>query len=77
MQLPINFPDEGDVIYEDSLRFRALTPEEKVQAIGQCYLDYMSLRGLSGRAEQMDRFAEEQKQLERQAITAFVERHHG
>jgi hypothetical protein len=31
---------------------------------------------ISGRAEQMDRFAEEEKRLQWQAIFEFAERHH-
>jgi hypothetical protein len=77
MNLPIRFPDDADVIYEDAARFRALTPEEKVRMLGSCFRDYQSLRTLSGRAEQIDRFAEEEERLEWQAVLDFAARHHG
>ena len=75
MNLPIRFPNNADVIYEDAARFRALSPEEQVRRLGSCFRDYQSLRILSGRATQIDRFAEEEKRLEWQAILDFAARH--
>jgi hypothetical protein len=76
VNLPIRFPIDADVIYEDAARFRALSPEERVRVLGSCFQDYQSLRMLSGRAEQIDRFAEEEQQLEWKAILEFAARHH-
>ena len=76
MELPIRFPNESDVIYQDAARFRALTPDERARALRSCLQDYQDLRTLSGRAEEMDRFAEEEEHLERQAILDFAARHH-
>ena len=76
MNIPIRFPNNADVIYEDAARFRALSPEEQVRVLGSCFHDYQSLRMISGRATQIDRFAEEEKRLERQAILEFAARHH-
>jgi len=75
MELPIRFPNAADVIYEDAMRFRALSPDERARALRSCLQDYQDLRAISGRAEQMDRFAQEEEALERQAILDFAERH--
>ena len=76
MNLPIRFPNDADVIYEDAARFRALASEEKIRQLGSSFQDYRSLRELSGRAEQIDRFAEEEERLEWQAVLDFAARHH-
>ena len=76
MEPQIRFPNHADVIYEDARRFRSLSPEERVRRLGSCFQDYLSLRALSGRAEQIDRFAEEEERLEWQAILDFAARHH-
>jgi hypothetical protein len=76
VNIPNCFPGDADVIYDDAARFRALSPDERVRMLGSCFQDYRSLRMLSGRAEQMDRFAEEEEQLEWQAILDFAARHH-
>ena len=76
MNLPIRFPNDADVIAADAARFRALTAEEQVRLLGSCFQDYQSLRMVSGRAEQIDRFAEEEERLEWKAILEFAARHH-
>ena len=76
MNLPIRFPNDADVIAADAARFRALTAEEQVRKLGSCFQDYLSLRMVSGRAEQIDRFAEEEERLEWKAILEFAARHH-
>ncbi len=76
MNLPIRFPNDADVIAEDAARFRALPPDDRVRLLGSCFRDYLSLRAISGRSEQMDRFAEEEEALERKAVLEFAARHH-
>ncbi len=75
MILPIRFPDEGDVIAEEAARFRALSPQAQVRALGECYRLYHFLRTTSGREAQMDRLAEEEEQLGRDAIREFCQRY--
>ena len=77
MDLPIRFPDNADVIYEDAARFRALTPEAQVRALDDCFRLYRFLRAASGRAEQIDRIAEEEDRLSWKAIQEFAARHGG
>ena len=76
MDLPIRFPNYTDVIAEDAARFRALSADDQVRMLGSCFRDYQSLRAISGRAEQMDRLAEEEERLEWKAILEFAARHH-
>jgi hypothetical protein len=76
VELQIQFPDNAEVIYQDANRFRSMSPEERVRMLGSCFQDYQSLRMLSGRAEQIDRFAEAEERLEWQAILDFAARHH-
>ena len=75
MELPIRFPNDADVIYADAARFRALTDEEQVRALNDCFRDYRFLRLASGRAEQIDRLAEEEERLGWKAIQEFAARH--
>ncbi len=75
MNLPIRFPNKADVIYEDAARFRALSPEDKVRALEDCFRLYQSLRSSSSDVEEFDRLAEEEERLEWQAVLDFVARH--
>jgi len=75
MNLPIRFPNDADLIAEDAARFRALTAEEQVRALGDCFRDYQFLRTASGRAEEIDRFAEEEERLAWKAVQEFSRRH--
>jgi len=75
MNLPIRFPNDADVIYEDAARFRALTPREQVRELNDCFRLYQFLRTTSGRAEQIDRLADEDERLGREAILEFAARH--
>jgi hypothetical protein len=75
MDLPIRFPDEADIIAEEAARFRALSGEAKVRALGDCFQDYLFLATASGRKDELDRFAEEEDRLRRQAIQDFAARH--
>ena len=75
MELPIRFPNESDVIYEEAMRFRALSPDAKIMEINEGFRLYQFLRTASGRAEQIDRYAEEQERLGWQSIQEFASRH--
>jgi len=75
MDLPIRFPSEIDVIAADAARFRALSDEERVRALGQCFREYLFLRASSGRAAELDRLAQEEEVRARDAIRELVARH--
>jgi hypothetical protein len=75
MNLPIRFPNDADVIYEDAARFRALSPEEQVRELDECFRLYRFLRTTSGRPEMIDRVAEEEERLGWKAIQEFAARH--
>jgi hypothetical protein len=75
MDIPIRFPNHYDVIYEDAARFRALAAEDRVRALEDCFRLACFLRTVSGRQEQRDAFAEEQRRLEWKAIQEFAVRH--
>lgn len=75
MELPIRFPDYRDVIYEDAVRFRALSDEERVRALCDCIRDYLFLIEVSGRGEKLRALAEEEERKKHQAIMEFAARH--
>jgi len=75
MNIPIRFPNDADVIAADAARFRALSPEDQVRALGECFETYMLLRELSGDPERIDRYAEEEERLGWIAIQEFAARH--
>jgi len=75
MQIPIRFPSEADVIAEEAARFRRLPDEEKVRALGDCFRTYLFLLSASGRAEEMQRLAEEEERRGQVAIQEFAARH--
>jgi hypothetical protein len=77
MELPIKFPGETEVILEDVARFRALSPIERVRAIRSLLRAGDRIRQRSPKAEWARQFAEEEKNLERQIIREFIERHRG
>jgi len=75
MDLPIRFPSETDVIAAEAARFRALSDEDRVRALGDCFREYLFLRASSGRPAELDRFAQEEEDRARLAIQEFVARH--
>ena len=75
MDLPIKFPNDADVIAEDTARFRALSAEGKVFALADSFRDYCYLLKSSGREAQLGRFAEDEELRGRTAVEEFVIRH--
>jgi hypothetical protein len=75
MEIPIQFPSEADVIAEEAARFRALSDEEQVRALGEGFQTYLFLLATSGRAEELTRLAEEDERRARVAIQEFAARH--
>jgi hypothetical protein len=75
MDLPIKFPSDAEVIAEEVARFRALSPEQRVHALGEMFKLYHFLASVSGRSEAVARLAEEDEARQRKAIEEFVARH--
>jgi len=75
MQLPVRFPTDADVIAEEVARFRALSDQERVRALGELFQVYHFLAARSTRPEAISRFAHEDEDRGRAAIEDFVRRH--
>jgi hypothetical protein len=75
MDLPIKFPSETEVIFEDVARFRAPAPGERVRAIRSLMADGAFLSSRSPKAARARQFTEEQELLAQRNIREFIERH--
>jgi hypothetical protein len=75
MKLPIKFPNDAEVIAQDAARFRALSPEEQVEELGEMFIVYKFLEETSDNPEALARLAEEEEESERKALNEFVARH--
>jgi hypothetical protein len=77
MKLPIRFRSEVEVITEQTRQFRALSPERRVETLGELFCVYHFLAENSPRREALARFAREDEERSRIAIQEFVARHGG
>ena len=75
MNLPIKFPSSDEVLLEEVARFRALSPERRVAALGSMFQLYHFLAAASGRFQAVARVGEEEEARQRKAIEEFVARH--
>jgi hypothetical protein len=75
MNLPIKFPSSAEVILEEVARFRELSPEGRVAALGKMFQLYHFLASTSDRFEAVTRVGEEEEACQRRAIEEFVARH--
>jgi hypothetical protein len=75
MNLPVKFPSDAEVIAEEVARFRALSPEGRVGALGKAFELYHFLAATSGRSQVVARLGEEDEARQRRAIEEFVARH--
>jgi hypothetical protein len=75
MDLPVKFPSETEVILEDVARFRALSPEERIQTIRGLLNAGDHLRRISPKAAWAKQYAEEQEILTQRNIREFIARH--
>lgn len=75
MELPIRFPDEGDVIRADAARFRALTPAQQAAELEDLLRTYYYLAARSDRPDMVARLAQEEEDRGRAAILEFAARH--
>lgn len=75
MNVPIQFPSDAEVIREETRRFRALSPDERVRALEEMFRLYHFLLNTSDRPEALARFAQEEEDAARASIQQFVARH--
>jgi hypothetical protein len=75
MNLPIQFPIEAESIRQETRRFRALSPDERVHALEEMFRLYHFLLNTCGRPEALARFAQEEKDRARVSIQQFIARH--
>ncbi len=75
MNSPIQFPSDADVIIEETQRFRALSPEDRMRVIRGLLNAGALMLNQSPKAAIIRQQALEQKNLARQAIREFIARH--
>jgi hypothetical protein len=75
MKLPITFPGDVEVITEEVARFRALSPEARVQSIRGLLAAGALVMQRSPKAAFLRDYALEQEDRARQAIKEFLARH--
>ena len=75
MQLPIKFPSDADVIAEETARFRALSPQERIRTIRGLVAAGAMMIERSPKSAFLRAYALEQEELARKTIKEFVARH--
>ena len=75
MNLPIQFPNPGDVLRDEAAQFRALPPEERVRELSEMVRLYYRLLDLSPRKEALAEYAVVEEERGRRAIEEFAARH--
>jgi hypothetical protein len=75
MKLPITFPSDADVIAEEAARFRALSPEDRLQSIRGLLAAGALMMRRSPKVAFLREYALEQENRARRAIQEFVKRH--
>lgn len=75
MNIPIQFPDNAEIIAEEAARFRALSPEQRVRTFDEMFELYTYLTRSSDRPDALARVARDEEENERQAIREFAARH--
>jgi hypothetical protein len=75
MDLPIKFPDDAEVIIEETTRFRALSPQGRVRLIRGLLAAGALMMRQSPKAAFLRDYALEQEKRARQTVREFVVRH--
>ena len=75
MNLPIRFPNPGDVVRDEAARFRALPPEERIRELSDMVSLCYQLLDLSPRKEALAEYARVEEARGRRAIEEFAARH--
>ena len=77
MKLPIKFPSQEEVITKEVMRFRALSPDQRVRELDEMFRLYHFLASHSPRPDVIARVAEEEEERGRKAVLEFAARHGG
>jgi hypothetical protein len=77
MKVSIHFPADADVIAEDAARFRALSPQKRLQSIRGLLAAGALMMRRSPKAAFLRGYTLEQENRARQAVKEFVGRHVG
>jgi hypothetical protein len=75
MKIPIQFPSDVAVITEEVARFRALSPEARLQSIRGLLAAGALMMQRSPKAAFLREYTLEQESQARQAVKEFVARH--
>jgi hypothetical protein len=75
MKLPIQFPSDADVIAEESARFRALAPADRIRSIHGMLAAGALLISRAPNAAFLREQSLIQEELARKAIEEFLSRH--
>lgn len=75
MNLPIKFPDNADVVVEETNRFRALSPENKLRSIRGMLAAGALMMQRSPKAAFLREYVLEQEIGAVRAIKEFIARH--
>ena len=75
MELPIKFPSDADVIAEEAARFRALSPESRLQSIRGLLAAGALMMRRSPKSAFLRDYTLEQEELAHRAVKEFIARH--
>jgi hypothetical protein len=75
MDLPLKFPSDADVVFEEAKRFRALSPEERMRSIRGLLEAGALMMRQSPKAAFLREYTLEQENLAQRAVKEFIARH--
>jgi hypothetical protein len=75
MKLPIQFPTDAEVIADEAARFRALSPENRLQSIRGLLAAGALMMSRSQKSDFLREQTLEQENRARQAVKEFLNRH--
>lgn len=75
MNLPIKFPSDVEIIAEEAVRFRALSPESRLRSIRGLLTAGALMMRQSPKAAFLRDYTLEQEERARQAVKEFLARH--
>ena len=75
MKIPINFPNDADVIAKEAARSRALSPIEHIRELEELQWLYHFQLHASGKAAELTKEFEANEERGRAVIKEFVKRH--
>lgn len=75
MDLPIQFPSDADVAYEEARRFRALSDRERARSIRGLLRGGERMIRHSAKAAFLRSYSIEQEELARTNVREFIARH--